>query len=68
MFSRLGRSIQNTIVIPAVSLLIVVFLAVLIAYVAVRRRNVLSGAGGRDLHDPLCHPRHRHRHCHDLRL
>ena len=44
MFSRLGRSIQNTIIIPAVSLLIVVFLAVLIAYVAVRRRNVLSGA------------------------
>lgn len=44
MFSCLGRSIQNTIVIPAVSLLIVVFLAVLIAYVAVRRRNVLSGA------------------------
>ena len=44
MFSRLGRSIQNTIVIPAVSPLIVVFLAVLIAYVAVRRRNVLSGA------------------------
>ena len=44
MFSHLGRSIQNTIVIPAVSLLIVVFLAVLIAYVAVRRRNVLSGA------------------------
>ena len=44
MLSRLGRSIQNTIVIPAVSLLIVVFLAVLIAYVAVRRRNVLSGA------------------------
>ena len=44
MFSRLGRSIQNTIVIPAVSLLIVVFLAVLIAYVAVRRRNVLPGA------------------------
>lgn len=44
MFSRLGRSIQNTIVIPAMSLLIVVFLAVLIAYVAVRRRNVLSGA------------------------
>ena len=41
MFSRLGRSIQNTIVIPAVSLLIVVFLAVLIAYVAVRRRNVI---------------------------
>lgn len=44
MFSRLGRSIQNTIVIPAVSLLIVVLLAVLIGYVAVRRRNVLSGA------------------------
>ena len=45
MFSRLGRSIQNTIVIPAVSLLIGGCLAVLLAYVAVRRRNVLSGAG-----------------------
>ncbi len=44
MFSRLGRSIQNTIIIPSLSLLIVVLLAVLIAYVAVRRRNVLSGA------------------------
>ncbi len=44
MFSRLGRSIQNTLIIPALSLLIVVLLAVLIAYVAVRRRNVLSGA------------------------
>lgn len=44
MFSCLGRSIQNTIIIPAISLLIVVILAVMIAYVAVRRRNVLSGA------------------------
>ena len=44
MFSRLGRSIQNTLIIPALSLLVVVLLAVLIAYVAVRRRNALSGA------------------------
>lgn len=42
MFSRLGRSIQNTIFIPVVALVVVVFLAVLMAYLSVRRRNVLS--------------------------
>ena len=44
MFSRLGRSIQNTIVIPAVSLLIVVIQDGRIASEEVRRRKVLSGA------------------------
>lgn len=44
MFSRLGRSIQNTFIIPGVSLFLVIIIAVLIAYVTVRRRNSLSGA------------------------
>lgn len=44
MFSRLGRSIQNTLIIPTISLVVVVLIAVLISYIAVRRRNVLSGA------------------------
>ena len=43
MFTRLGSSIQNTIILPVVSLVAVVLLAVLIAYLSVRRRNVLSG-------------------------
>ena len=42
MFSRLGRSVQNTIVIPVIALVAVVLLAVLMAYLSVRRRNVLS--------------------------
>lgn len=42
MFSRLGRSIQNTIFIPVVALVVVVLLAVLMAYLSVRRRNILS--------------------------
>ena len=44
MFSRLGRSIQNTLIIPTISLVVVVLIAVLISYIAVRRRNALSGA------------------------
>ena len=43
-FSRLGNSIQNTFIIPGISLIIIIFLAVLIAYVAVRRRNALTAA------------------------
>jgi len=42
MFTRLGRSVQNTIIIPVVALVAVILLAVLIAYLSVRRRNVLS--------------------------
>ncbi|NLC34032.1 MAG: iron ABC transporter permease [Erysipelothrix sp.] len=43
-FTRLGSSIQNTFLIPGVSLVIIVVLAVLIAYVAVRRRNMVTAA------------------------
>lgn len=42
MFSRLGRSVQNTIVIPVIALVAVILLAILMAYLSVRRRNVLS--------------------------
>lgn len=38
----LGRSVWNTLIIPIVSLIVIVLLAVLIAYIAVRRRNVLT--------------------------
>ena len=41
-FSKLGASIQNTIIIPLLALVMVVLLAVLIAYLAVRRRNALT--------------------------
>ena len=43
-FNRLGNSIQNTFIIPGVSLVIIVLMAILIAYIAVRRRNTLSAA------------------------
>ncbi|MDD3252828.1 MAG: iron ABC transporter permease [Lachnospiraceae bacterium] len=43
-FGKLGRSIQNTLVIPILALVVIVFLAVLIAYLVVRRRNMLTGA------------------------
>jgi ABC-type Fe3+ transport system, permease component len=41
-FSKLGRSIQNTIIIPMLSLVAIILLAVLIAYLVVRRRNALT--------------------------
>ena len=41
--SSLGRSVWNTLFIPIVALIIIVLLAVLIAYIAVRRRNWLTG-------------------------
>ena len=41
-FSKLGRSIQNTIIIPMLALIVIVLLAVLIAYLVVRRRNALT--------------------------
>lgn len=43
-FSRLGSSIQNTFIIPGIALIIIVLLAVIIAYIAVRRRNALTAA------------------------
>ena len=39
---KLGRSIQNTIIIPLLALVVIVLLAVLIAYLVVRRRNALT--------------------------
>lgn len=41
-FGKLGRSIQNTIIIPILALIVIVLLAVLIAYLVVRRRNTLT--------------------------
>lgn len=41
--SSLGRSVWNTLLIPIVALIAIVLLAVLIAYIAVRRRNWLTG-------------------------
>lgn len=43
-FSKLGRSIQNTILIPFIALVVIVLLAILIAYLVVRRKNALTGA------------------------
>ena len=42
MFGRLGRSVLNTITIPLTSLVFVLVIAVLIAYISVRRRNALT--------------------------
>ncbi|MFV0380639.1 MAG: ABC transporter permease [Breznakia sp.] len=43
-FSRLGSSIQNTIMIPGISLVIIILLAVLISYLTTRRKNLATGA------------------------
>ena len=44
MFTKLANCVVNTIKIPVVSLIIILVIAVLIAYISVRRRNVLTGA------------------------
>lgn len=41
-FDRLGNSIQNTFIIGGLSLIIIVLLAILIAYISVRRPNILT--------------------------
>lgn len=41
-FGKLGKSIQNTLIIPFCSLIVIILLAVLIAYLVVRRRNTLT--------------------------
>lgn len=41
-FGKLGRSIQNTIIIPLCALVIIVLLAIMIAYLVVRRKNALT--------------------------
>lgn len=43
-FSRMGSSIQNTFIIPGIALVITIVLAVLIAYITVRRRNTVTTA------------------------
>lgn len=43
-FGKLGKSIQNTIIIPVLALVVIVILAVVIAYLVVRRRNTLTNA------------------------
>lgn len=42
-FQRLGNSIINTVMIPGTALLLIVVVAVLISYLAVRRRKFLTG-------------------------
>jgi len=41
-FTKVGSAIQNTVLIPAISLVFVVFLSVLLAYISVRRSGVVS--------------------------
>ncbi|MCD4672912.1 MAG: iron ABC transporter permease [Anaerolineaceae bacterium] len=41
-FDKVGRAITNTMLIPAISLVIIVFLAVLLAYISVRRPGPVS--------------------------
>jgi len=41
-FGKLGKSIQNTIIIPLLALAVIILLAILIAYLVVRRRNALT--------------------------
>ena len=41
-FDKVGKAVINTITIPAVSLVFIVFLAVLLAYISVRRSGIFS--------------------------
>jgi len=43
-FDKVGKAITNTITIPAISLVFIVFLAVLLAYITVRRPGPVSSA------------------------
>lgn len=42
-FSKMGLAIQNTISLASISLVVIVFISVLIAYITVRRANVITG-------------------------
>lgn len=44
IITKMGRSIQNTIMIPMISLVVIIFVAVLIAYITVRRKNAFTNA------------------------
>lgn len=41
-FDKVGSAISNTMIIPAIALVLVVFLAVLLAYISIRRSSALS--------------------------
>ena len=41
-FDKVGKAISNTMVIPAISLVIVIFLAILLAYISVRRTGPIA--------------------------
>lgn len=41
-FSRMGSSIQNTFLIPGIAIVITIIIAVLIAYITIRRRNIFT--------------------------
>lgn len=41
-FGKLGKSIQNTIIIPMLALIVIILLAILVAYLVVRRKNPLT--------------------------
>ncbi len=41
-FDKVGKAISNTMIMPAISLVIVIFLAVLIAYISVRRPGPIA--------------------------
>ncbi|MDO4595290.1 MAG: iron ABC transporter permease [Tissierellia bacterium] len=42
-FSRMGTAISNTIVFPIVALIIIIVLSLIISYLVVRKKNVLTG-------------------------
>ena len=65
---KLGRSIQNTIIIPLLALVVIVLLAVLIAYLVVRRRNALTNVVDVLSMIPLHRARHGPWHCAAHRL
>lgn len=41
-FDKMGKSIQNTVIIPLLALIVIILLAILIAYLVVRRRNPMT--------------------------
>jgi iron(III) transport system permease protein len=41
-FDKVGRAISNTLIIPGLGLVVIVFFAALIAYITVRRRNIFT--------------------------
>lgn len=59
----LMRSIGNTVVISVATLAIIIVIAVLIAYLVVRRSNVITNLGRYALHGSVHHARCGHRHC-----